>query len=137
MMTRERFEDLAGLYGPDPGLWPEAEQSAARAFMAAEPVQAEAALAAQGALDDLLDAARTPAPDPALYETIIASGLAARPSAPRWAPMAAAAALVLGVSAGWLVNTGEAAPDSQEALFSAAFAVLAEDEGDWLEEAAR
>jgi len=49
--------------------------------------------------------------------------------------MAAAAALVVGVSAGWL-TTGAPQTDD-EVLFERAFAVLAEDEADWLEEAAR
>ncbi|KAA5805157.1 hypothetical protein F1654_04000 [Alkalicaulis satelles] len=137
MMTQDRFEDLAGLYGPDIQAWPEPEQAAARAYLAAEPALAQAALNAEHELDALLDAAPAPAPDPALYDAVIASGVAARASAPRWAPMAAAAALVLGVSGGWLVSAGQMPVNGEEALYSTAFSVLAEEETDWLEEAAR
>ncbi|MCH8489881.1 MAG: hypothetical protein LAT81_08135 [Oceanicaulis sp.] len=135
MMTLDRFEDLAGLYGPDPASWPAAERGAARAFMTAHPDAARQALAQVSALNDLLESAREAGPDAALFEAVIASAPPARPAAPRWSAMAAAAALLVGVSAGWL-TTG-APLTEEEVLFERAFAVLAEDETDWLEDAAR
>lgn len=135
MMTLDRFEDLAGLYGPDVTRWPEGERGAAQAFMAANQQAARTALAQASALNDLLESAREATPSLALYDAVIASAPAARDAAPRWSAMAAAAALVVGVSAGWL--TTEAPQTADEVLFERAFAVLAEDETDWLEEAAR
>lgn len=135
MMTLDRFEDLAGLYGPDLMSWPEAERGEAQAFMAAHPEAARTGLAQARALNDLLETARFAAPNPALYETVIASAAAAQDAAPRWSAMAAAAALLVGVSAGWL--TTEVPQTDDEVLFERAFAVLDEDETDWLEEAAR
>jgi hypothetical protein len=135
MMTLDRFEDLAGLYGPDVPSWPEAERGDGQAFMAAYPEAARTALAQARALNALLESARDPAPEATLYDAVIASAPAAHDAAPRWSAMAAAAALLVGVSAGWL-TTGTPLPE-EEVLFERAFAVLAEDETDWLEEAAR
>lgn len=135
MMTLDRFEDLAGLYGPDLTSWPAAENDAARAFMAANPDAARQALAQAKALNALLGSARQDGPDTSLFEAVIASAPAVQSAAPRWSAMAAAAALLVGVSTGWL-STGT--PVSEEdMLFERAFAVLAEDDTDWLEEAAR
>ena len=55
-MTRERFEDLAEIYGGDIARWPAAERDAAALLMAAEPEFAKAALAAPADLDAVLDA---------------------------------------------------------------------------------
>lgn len=104
MMTLDRFEDLAGLLGPDLARWPEAERGAAQAFMAANPQAARAALAQVSALNDLLESARDAVPGLALYDAVIASAPAAHDAAPRWSAMAAAAALLVGVSAGWLTT---------------------------------
>lgn len=72
-MTRERFEDLAEIYGGDIARWPMAERDAAALLMAADPDFAKAALAAPAGLDDLLGAW---APQPVthqLREAVIAS----------------------------------------------------------------
>jgi myo-inositol catabolism protein IolC len=135
MMTLDRFEDLAGQYGADVTVWPEAERVLALAFMAAHPEAASTALAQARALNALLESARDSAPEATLYDAVIASAPAAHDAVPRWSAMAAAAALLVGVSAGWL-TTGTPLPE-EEVLFERAFAVLAEDETDWLEEAAR
>jgi hypothetical protein len=135
MMTLDRFEDQAGLYGPDVTRWPEAERDAARAFITANPDPARQVLVQANALNALLESAREAGPDEALFEAVIASAPAAQFAAPRWSAMAAAAALLVGVSTGWLTT---AAPlPEEEVLFERAFAVLAEDDTDWLEEAAR
>lgn len=77
-MTRERFEDLAEIYGGDIARWPAAERDAAALLMAAEPDFAKAALAAPADLDALLDA-WTPLPvSPQLREAVIASAPANR-----------------------------------------------------------
>lgn len=55
-MTRERFEDLAEIYGGDIARWPAAERDAAALLMAANPDFAKAALAAPAELDAMLDA---------------------------------------------------------------------------------
>lgn len=135
MMTLERFEDLAGLHGPDPSSWPAAERGQAQAFMAAHPDAARRAMAQASALNSLLEAARETGPGTALYQAVIASAPAVRPAAPRWSAMAAAAALLVGMSAGWLATGVPLTPE--EILFEHAFAVLAEDETDWLDGAAR
>lgn len=103
--------------------------------MAAYPEAARTALAQARALNALLESARDSAPEATLYDAVIASAPAADDAAPRLSAMAAAAALLVGVSAGWL--TTEAPQTDDEVLFERAFAVLAEDETDWLEEAAR
>lgn len=135
MMTLERFEDLTGLYGPDLISWPDAERVEAQAFISASPEAARHALSQATALSALLESARETAPSPALYNAVMASAVAAQPAAPRWSAMAAAAALLVGVSTGWLTTGAPITED--EALFERAFAVLAEDETDWLEEGAR
>ncbi|MGY6629100.1 MAG: hypothetical protein ACXIVL_11330 [Oceanicaulis sp.] len=135
MMTLDRFEDLAGLYGPDPASWPALERDAARAFMTANPETARQALAHVSALNALLESAREAGPDTGLFEAVIASAPRAQSAAPRWSAMAAAAALLVGVSTGWLA--AEAPLSEEEVLFERAFAVLAEDDTDWLEEATR
>ncbi|MBI1265396.1 MAG: hypothetical protein GC187_11755 [Alphaproteobacteria bacterium] len=135
MMTTGRFEDLAGLYGPDLTQWPPAERAAAGAFMAAHPDAARRALAQAHALNDLMELARAAAPHPSLFSAVMASAPARRDAAPRWSAMAAAAALLIGLGAGWF-TTDTPAPDD-EALFGPAFAVLGEDENGWLEEAVR
>lgn len=72
-MTRERFEDLAEIYGGDIARWPAAERDAAALLMAAEPDFAKAALAAPADLDALLDA-WTPLPvSHQLREAVIAT----------------------------------------------------------------
>jgi hypothetical protein len=77
-MTRERFEDLAEIYGGDIARWPAAERDAAALLMAAEPDFAKAALAAPADLDALLDA-WTPLPvSYQLREALIASAPANR-----------------------------------------------------------
>lgn len=137
MMTTERFEDLAGLYGPDLTQWPAARRAAAEAFMTAHPDEARHALAQAHALNDLMELARAGAPDPALFSAVLANAPARRDAAPRWSAMAAAAALLIGLGAGWFTTDTTTLDD--EALFEPAFAVLSEDGNGsgWLEEAVR
>ena len=78
-MTRERFEDLAEIYGGDIARWPAAEREAAARLMAADPDVAKAALAAPADLDALLDAWTPLAVSHQLREAVIAAAPAARP----------------------------------------------------------
>ncbi len=72
-MTRERFEDLAEIYGGDIARWPAAERDAAALLMAAEPDFAKAALAAPANLDAVLDAWAPLSVSHQLREAVIAS----------------------------------------------------------------
>lgn len=72
-MTPERFSELIAAYGGSPQRWPEDERAAALAFMAANPEQAEAALAPAVGLDDLLSRYRVAAPEAPLARRIVAS----------------------------------------------------------------
>ncbi|MCF6102319.1 hypothetical protein [Mesorhizobium muleiense] len=72
-MTPERFSELVAAYGGSPQRWPENERTAALDFIAANPAQAEAALAPAVELDDLLSRHRVAAPDDALARRIIAT----------------------------------------------------------------
>lgn len=79
-MTRERFEDLAEIYGGDIARWPAAERDAAALLMAAEPEFAKAALAAPADLDAVLDAWAPMAVSHQLREAVIAAAPSARPA---------------------------------------------------------
>ncbi|SJM35840.1 hypothetical protein [Mesorhizobium delmotii] len=72
-MTPERFSELVAAYGGSPRRWPENERAAALDFIAANPTQAEVALAPAAELDDLLSRHRVAAPDGALARRIIAT----------------------------------------------------------------
>ncbi|WP_420479501.1 hypothetical protein [Brevundimonas sp. FT23028] len=76
-MTAERFIALVAAYGADERRWPESERAAARAFKAAQPGAARAALLEADALDALLHAAPTPQVSAALRDRVIASAATA------------------------------------------------------------
>jgi len=75
-MTLDDFEALIGAYGADPGRWPEDERETAEAFLA-QSEDAQAALAAEAALDGLLDEA----PTAQVHSALVAEVLAAAPNA--------------------------------------------------------
>lgn len=77
-MTRDRFEDLAEIYGGDVARWPAAERDAAALLMAAEPDFAKAALAAPANLDAVLDAWGPTPVSHQLREAVIAAAPVAR-----------------------------------------------------------
>lgn len=77
-MTRERFEDLAEIYGGDIARWPAAERDGAALLMAADPDFAKAALAAPASLDAVLDAWAPLPVSHQLREAVIAGAPAAR-----------------------------------------------------------
>jgi hypothetical protein len=101
VMTAERFIALVAAWGADARRWPEAERAAARAFVAAAPEAARAAMAGADAIDALLQLSPAPHPSAALRDRVIASaasaGLKARREGRRWLDR-----LTLALGAGWL-----------------------------------
>ncbi|MDQ8028708.1 MAG: hypothetical protein REJ23_08260 [Brevundimonas sp.] len=122
-MTSDRFIALVSAYGADERRWPENERDAARAFMAAEPEAARAALSEADAVDALLHAAPTPLVSMALRDRVIASaaqaGLKAGRQGRHWLDRLTlifgagwAAAACAGVAAG-VIMTGHLTADAQ------------------------
>jgi hypothetical protein len=68
-LTPERAAAILDAYGADPRRWPEAERAA---MLARLREAGEAMLDEAGALDDLLDAGRAPAPSMALRAAVLA-----------------------------------------------------------------
>jgi hypothetical protein len=96
-MKRERFEELAGIYGGDLRRWPEGERAGAERLMAETP-ELRAVLADAGVLDALLDASPTPWPAQDLRDRVIA----AAPKPSRVPSLAGLAGWAGGLSpAGW------------------------------------
>ncbi|PIB96147.1 hypothetical protein [Caulobacter sp. X] len=105
MMSLERFEDLAEIYGGDIARWPEGEREAARALLAEKAERLAPVLAAAAQLDRLLDLAPAQSPDAALIGRLISA--APRPAAAGWRWFAGlSAALGLSVAAAAGVVTG-------------------------------
>lgn len=126
-MTPERFSELADAFGGDLSRWPGDEQARAQAFVKAEPELAQALLDEAAALDKLLDLDAFEPPSPALYETIVASGVRRAYAPPRWAGLAAAIALMCGAGTGWL-GAQMNAQTHPDLLYANAFSVLSETE---------
>lgn len=101
-MTPERFEALTAAYGADPRRWPEDERDAALAF-AAGP-RAQAILARERRLDDLLDRALAPRATPQMVGRFAATPRRERVGFAAQAAALAAAAL-LGLFVGWSAPT--------------------------------
>lgn len=70
-MNAERFSALAEAYGGDLDRWPADEQRAARAHLAASPVEAERVLAEAVLFDHVLDMASDPVVSGVLRETVL------------------------------------------------------------------
>ena len=143
VITFERARDVLDAYGGDPARWPDGERAALSALIATTP-ELEALQRSALELDRRLDAAKLAPPDARLAAAITArlSEAAARRSrassiaAPRWAPMAAAAALTLGLGLGWLGSAATTAdPLAEESLYASAFGALT-DRDDWTGEGA-
>lgn len=77
-MNPERFDALAEMYGGDVTRWPVSDREAAAAFMAADPVGAQAALSRAADLDALLNAVAPPHGALGLAERIAAGAPRAR-----------------------------------------------------------
>ena len=137
MMKQERFFDIIAAYGANPARWPEAEQDAVLAFIEAHPDLAGEALADAAALDALME------PDAVMPSDLLQRRiLKAFPGAPapvvarpQWqVPVAAAAALVLGVFIGFASGalTVPASDMTEDTIFADAFNGLDQDWVDWL-----
>ena len=79
-MNVQRVHSLIEAYGADHRRWPESEREAARALVAAQPMEFAAALAEADAADAWLDAAPRPQVSAALRDRVIAQ---AQTQAPR------------------------------------------------------
>ena len=84
MMSLERFEDLAEIYGGDIARWPEGQREAARALLAVEPERLAPVLAAASQLDRLLDLAPAQRPDAALIGRLISAAPQPAAAGRRW-----------------------------------------------------
>jgi hypothetical protein len=105
MMSLERFEDLAEIYGGDIARWPEGEREAARALMAAEAGRLSPLLAAAAQLDRLLDLAPAQRSDAALVGRLISAAPRPAGGGRRWiAGLTAALGLSAAAFAGVLVG---------------------------------
>lgn len=115
MMSFERFEDLADIYGGEIARWPEGEREAARALLAANPERLSPVLASAAQLDRLLDLAPAQSADAALLGRLIAAAPQAPNTARRWiAGLGAAVGLSAAAFAGVLVGVaiaGDARPE--------------------------
>lgn len=96
MMSFERFEDLAEIYGGEIARWPEGQREAARALLATNPERLSPVLAGAAHLDRLLDLAPAQSVDAALLGRLIAAAPQAPDAARRWI---AALSAALGLSA--------------------------------------
>ena len=109
MMSLERFEDLAEIYGGEIARWPEGEREAARALLATDGARFASVLAAAAQLDRLLDLAPAQSPDAALLGRLIAAAPQPVASARRWiagvgAALGLSAAAFAGVAVGVVVG---------------------------------
>lgn len=105
MMSLERFEDLAEIYGGEIARWPEGEREAARALLASNPARLSPVLADAAQLDRLLDLAPAQRPDAALLGRLIAAAPQPAGAGRRWiaglgAALGLSAAAFAGVLAG-------------------------------------
>ncbi|SDM04549.1 hypothetical protein [Maricaulis salignorans] len=129
-MTDERFRQILSAYGANPQRWPSAERAQAEAFAARHPSQLAAALAAEAELDALLGKAERQ-PGELLQRRILRS--LPEPAVWNWrAPVAAAAALVIGVMLGFSSGALITPADEVETYYADAFTGLDEDWADWL-----
>ena len=138
-MTAERAAGIISAYGADPERWPPEERKALERWLSDHPVQAaslDPALAGERALDDLLSAAAEPGPRPELAAAIEArlAHESRSASSPRWAALAAAVTLAIGLGAGWLgAAIGGEGPYDQSAIYANAFGAIT-DEQAWIDD---
>ena len=120
MMTLERFEDLAEIYGGEIARWPEGEREAARALLAENPARLSPVLADAAQLDRLLDLAPAQRPDAALLGRLIAAAPQPAGAGRRWiAGLSAALGLSAAAFAGVLVGVSLGAREAPVAAASA------------------
>lgn len=124
MMSLERFEDLAEIYGGDIARWPEGEREAARALLAAEAQRLGPVLAAAAQLDRLLDLAPAQSADAALMGRLISAAPQPAAAGRRWiAGLSAALGLSVAAAAGVIAGVSvERSPLSPAPAIAAATA---------------
>jgi GAF domain-containing protein len=134
-MTQDRFMEILAAYGADPRHWPEAEREAAERFASQNSALIAQAQAEEAQLDRLLGVAERQPSD--LLQRRLMQSL---PQASRHfghpafrAPIAAAAALLIGVCIGFASGAFTAPSDDMDSLYADAFSGLDEDWIDWLE----
>ena len=137
MMKQDRFFEIIEAYGANPARWPEAEHDAMLAFIDAYPDTAGEALAEAAALDAMMEADEAMPSD--LLQRRILKAFPAAPAAmtaarPRWQiPVAAAAALLVGVFAGFASGALTASHSAiDDIVYADAFNGLDQDWVDWL-----
>ena len=135
-MTRERFIEMLEAYGADPARWPDAERDDAQAWAAEHPDAVETALLVEAKLDALLGPAEA-VPSDLLQRRLLQRAPRPAVSFDWHMPVAAAAALVIGVMAGFAGGAVVSDPITEtEAIYADAFGGLGEDWVDWLGEEA-
>jgi ABC-type dipeptide/oligopeptide/nickel transport system permease subunit len=134
-MTSERFLQILSAYGAEARRWPEAERDAATTYAERNPELIADALAQEAQLDALLgNAERKPSE---LLERRLLSRMPVPAGLASWrAPVAAAAALLIGVCIGFASGAFTAPVDDPSAMYADAFSGLDEDWIDWLESGA-
>ncbi|MCR9268038.1 MAG: hypothetical protein NXI03_10755 [Alphaproteobacteria bacterium] len=137
MMKQDRFFEIIEAYGANPARWPEAEHDAMLAFIDAYPDTVGEALAEAAALDAMMEADEVMPSD--LLQRRILKAFPAAPAAtpvarPRWQiPVAAAAALLVGVFAGFASGALTASDSTiDDIVYADAFNGLDQDWVDWL-----
>lgn len=134
-MTHERFMQILEAYGADSRRWPECDRDAAEAYAMAHPELVADALALEQQLDAMLGPVDA-APSDMLQQRLL-NQLPAGPARISWrAPVAAAAAMLLGVCIGFASGAFTAPEDEVDMLYADAFSGFEEDYVDWLESGA-
>lgn len=130
-MTEERFNEILAAYGANPDRWPAAERVMAQAFAQEHQLRLASALAAEAELDAILGAADRRPSD--LLERRILRNLPSATEIWGWrAPVAAAAALLVGVILGFSSGALITPTDEVETYYADAFNGLDQDWVDWL-----
>jgi hypothetical protein len=131
-MTHDRFMQILEAYGADPQRWPADERDAANSFAKLHPELIMAAVKLERELDTLLGSAEI-VPG-ALLQARIMREFPVPTAGWTWrAPLATAAALLIGVALGFTSGDLTRTTDTSETLYADAFSGLDDDWVDWME----
>jgi hypothetical protein len=131
-MTHDRFMQILEAYGADPQRWPADERDAASSFAKLHPELITSALKLEHELDTLLGAADVEPGD--LLQARIMRHFPVPAASWSWrAPIATAAALLIGVALGFTSGDLTRTTDGSETLYADAFSGLDDDWVDWME----
>ncbi|OLF72261.1 hypothetical protein AWH62_10510 [Maricaulis sp. W15] len=135
MMTEERFFRILEVYGADPARWPDDERVAAQAFAANHRADVVEATSDEMVLDELLDRLVEPVIEAPLLERRLLAQLPVPTGLPAWmAPSAIAAALLVGVFAGFASGALTGTGADTDMIYADAFTGYEQDWVDWLGE---